>query len=123
MIDAHVDGPADAQLLEPLHERRLGVAAGGVVVWPFGVEPGDGHVAAPTASGGSSASWSASLGVGRRALDVDLPVAGERDRRAARGELGVASARRTTSRRAARSRSCPVASAICDGERALPDQP
>ena len=81
--------PADAELLEALDERRLGVAGRRRRRVALRLERGDGD---GVADGQRRHQRLALLAVGGAlvaGLDVDGAVAGERDRRAGRRELGV----------------------------------
>ncbi len=116
---------ADAELLQALDQRRLGVARrrrGGVAARLERLDVDD--VAGRAAAGSSSSRSSGRRGVVAlvAGLDVDLAVAGERDRRARGGELGVAAVGR---RVGADAHGDGVAEGVghLAGQRALPDQP
>ena len=113
MIDAHVDGRPMPRLLEPLHERRLGVAGRRLGAVAVRRVRGDRHPVALGQLRAARPSPARVLVALVDRLDVHLAVALERDGGARGGELGVGAVPRST----APSRTLtvtPVASAICE---------
>ena len=122
MIDAHVDGRPMPELLEPLDERRLGVAGRRRRGVALRLERGDGD---GVADGERRQQRLALVAVGVAlvaGLDVHLAVAGERDRRAGRransavGAVGGGGPEPDAHRGAG-------GVGHLRGQRALPDQP